>query len=134
MKRKKVKIYGTLIKGGKVSIKSHSRRTRGGRRIVVKSYSRRAGSKKRGSKKSGKEFETLKNTSPYEKRADERLHTFQGTDEDMGFNFKKTIGDAITNYKRKLRKHASKKKDLNKVEKVLDKFMKKHGYSYKKYL
>ena len=64
MRKHKRKYSETLATRGKqVSIKSHSRRTRGGRRVVVKSYTRKAGLKK--TRKSyeplsGTEFESLK--------------------------------------------------------------------------
>lgn len=137
-RRRRVSATETLAtRGRKVSIKSHSRRTRGGKRVVVKSYTRKAGSKVKRQKtkaSSGSEFEKRKNQSPYGEPIEKRLHTFQGSDEDKGFDLKRFIGDSITEHKRKVKKYLSKDKELNRVEKGLDKFLRKHGYQYKKYV
>jgi len=138
MKRRKRRTATETLatRGGKVSIKSHSRRTRGGKRVVVRNYTRHAGRKsiKKNKPSSGTEFENLKNRSPYGEPSEKRLHTFQGSDEDTFFNLRRFLGDKITEQKRKVKKHISKDKELNKVEKMLDKFMRKNGYKYKKYL
>lgn len=135
---KRIKAAETLAtRGRKVSIKSHSRRTRGGKRVVVRSYSRHAGGKTKRPKtkeSSGSEFEKLKNQSPYGEPRTKRLHTFQGSDEDTDFAFRRVMGDKLTESKRKVKEYLSKGKELNKVERGLDKFLCKYGYSYKKYV
>ena len=89
----------------KVSIKSHSRRTRGGRRIVVRSYRRGVSIKGLKSKAQSKtEFEHLKEMSPYGEHITKRLHTFQGDDEDGLYGIRRYSGDKITEHRRKLRK------------------------------
>lgn len=98
----------SLITGRKFSIKSHSRRTRGGKRVVVKSYSRRAGGRGVSKKKkefSGADFKRRKDLlSPYGEPIEERLHTFQGPEEDGVFDLRRLIGDSITTHKRKIKK------------------------------
>lgn len=134
--KKKLNHVGIFTsRGKKVSIKSHSRRTRGGKRVVVKSYVRMSG--KRGMKKekpsSGSEFKKLKEKSPYGELAEKRLHTFQGPEEDEMFDMKRDIGDKITESKRKV-KSSIKDEELTGIEKKLDKFLRKYGYKYKKYV
>lgn len=126
-------------RGRKVSIKSHSRRTRGGRRIVVKSYTRKAGLRNKAHNaksyepSSGTEFENLRNRSPYGEPITNRLHTFQGAVEDALYGMKRFIGDKASERKRKIKEYIAKDKELNTVEKRLDKFLRKNGYQYKKY-
>lgn len=138
-KRRRIKPTETLAtRGRKISIRSHSRRTRGGRRVVVRSYTRKAGGKNKSrvapKASSGAEFEKRKNRSSYGETITKRLHTFQGAFEDGLYNMKKTLGDKVTEQKRKVKEHFTKEKKLNKAEKVLDKFLRKNGYQYKKYL
>ena len=138
-KQKRVRPTETLAtRGKKVSIKSHSRRTRGGRRVVVRNYTRKAGGKNKSktvnNPSSGTEFEALKNRSPYGEPITKRLHAFQGAFEDGPYNMEKTLGDKVAEHKRKVKEHFDKDKELSKVEKVLDKLLRKNGYQYKKYL
>ena len=76
----------------------------------------------------------MKNRSPYGEPITKRLHTFQGAVEDALYGMKRLIGDKVTERKRKIKEHLTKDKELNTVEKRLDKFLRKNGYQYKRYL
>lgn len=105
MKRKrkvKTRTLGDLKVRKKVSVKPHSRKTRSGKRVVVKGYERVAGggvshaqevAKKSGS---GAEFERLKNKlTPYGDRAKNGLKTFQANAEDVITQYKDKLSQQV---------------------------------------
>lgn len=105
MKRKrkaKTRTLGDLKVRKKVEVKSHSRKTRSGKRVVVKGYERGVGgsvshaqevAKKSGS---GTEFERLKKKlTPYGDRAKKGLKTFQANDEDVLTQYKEKLSQQV---------------------------------------
>ena len=151
MKRKrktKTRTLGDLKVRKKVEVKPHSRKTRNGKRVVVKGYERGAGgsvshaqevSKKSGS---GNEFERLKKKlTPYGDRAKKELKTFQANDEDALTQYKEKLSQQVKDkYKdaKKSKKTSPKKKDVpgkrwNKFDVAMQDFMYAHGSNYKKY-
>ena len=105
MKRKrktKTRTLGDLKVRKKVEVKSHSRKTRSGKRVVVKSYERgasgRASHAQEVSKKSGSgaEFERLKKKlTPYGDRAKKGLKTFQANAEDVLTQYKEKLSQQV---------------------------------------
>ena len=105
MKRKrktKTRTLGDLKVRKKVEVKSHSRKTRSGKRVVVKGYERGVSgsishaqevAKKSGS---GGEFERLKKKlTPYGDRAKKGLKTFQANVEDVLTQYKEKLSQQV---------------------------------------
>lgn len=105
MKRKrktKTRTLGDLKVRKKVEVKPHSRKTRSGKRVVVKGYERGASgsvshaqevAKKSGS---GTEFERLKKKlTPYGDRAKKGLKTFQANAEDVLTTYKEKLSQQV---------------------------------------
>lgn len=107
MKRKhktkvKTRTLGDLKVRKKVEVKSHSRKTRSGKRVVVKGYERGASGSvshaQEAAKKSGSgvEFERLKNKlTPYGDRAKKGLKTFQANAEDVLTQYKDKLSQRV---------------------------------------
>lgn len=155
MKRRratKSRRFGDLKVRKKVEVKPHSRKTRSGKRVVVKGYERGAGgsvshtqevAKKSGS---GNEFERIKKKlTPYGDRAKSGLKTFQANAEDVLTQYKEKISqkvkDKYKSAKDTIRQHTRKKssekkiigKRWNKFDVAMQDFMYSHGSNYKKY-
>lgn len=105
MKRKrktKTRTLGYLKVRKKVEVRPHSRRTRSGKRVVVKGYERGVScsvshaqevAKKSGS---GTEFERLKKKlTPYGDRAKKGLKTFQANAEDVLTQYKEKLSQQV---------------------------------------
>lgn len=105
MKRKrrtKTRTLGDLKVRKKVEVRPHSRKTRSGKRVVVKGYERSIGgsvshtqevAKKSGS---GTEFERIKNKpTPYGDRAKKGLKTFQANAEDVLTQYKDKLSQQV---------------------------------------
>lgn len=98
----KTRTLGDLKVHRKVSVKPHSRKTRSGKRVVVKGYERGVGGnvshaqevdKKSGS---GTEFERLmKKITPYGDRAKKGVKTFQANAEDLLTQYKDKLSQQV---------------------------------------